>query len=72
VIGASTGWVGFETSAFGSNAGTIRVFFENLNRGKTASPGWYNSAAFEQEAHAAGLYAKVSTEMPFLMVSNKQ
>ena len=26
--------------------------------GKTASPGWYNSAAFENEANAAGLYAK--------------
>jgi trans-2-enoyl-CoA reductase len=39
-------------------------FFETSNRRKTASPGWYNSA-FEQEAHAAGLYAKVSTEMLF-------
>ncbi|MEO8255316.1 MAG: enoyl-ACP reductase FabV, partial [Flavobacterium sp.] len=26
--------------------------------GRTASPGWYNSAAFENEAHKAGLYAK--------------
>jgi len=26
--------------------------------GKTASPGWYNSAAFEKEAQKAGLYAK--------------
>jgi enoyl-[acyl-carrier protein] reductase/trans-2-enoyl-CoA reductase (NAD+) len=34
--------------------------FENLNRRKTASPGWYNSAAFEQEAHAAGLYKSVN------------
>lgn len=26
--------------------------------GKTASPGWYNSAAFQREAEQAGLYAK--------------
>ena len=61
VIGASTGF-GLSsriTSAFGSGAGTIGVFFEKPpSEGKTASPGWYNSAAFEQEAHKAGLYAK--------------
>jgi enoyl-[acyl-carrier protein] reductase/trans-2-enoyl-CoA reductase (NAD+) len=61
VIGASTGFglASRITSAFGSNAGTIGVFFEKPpSEGKTASPGWYNSAAFEKEAHAAGLYAK--------------
>ncbi|MDI6047134.1 enoyl-ACP reductase FabV [Flavobacterium yafengii] len=61
VIGASTGFglASRITSAFGSNAGTIGVFFEKPpTEGKTASPGWYNSAAFENEAHAAGLYAK--------------
>lgn len=61
VIGASTGF-GLSsriTSAFGSNASTIGVFFEKPPmEGKTASPGWYNSAAFEKEAQAAGLYAK--------------
>lgn len=61
VIGASTGF-GLSsriTSAFGSDASTIGVFFEKPPmEGKTASPGWYNSAAFEKEAHAAGLYAK--------------
>lgn len=61
VIGASTGF-GLSsriTSAFGSNASTIGVFFEKPPmEGKTASPGWYNSAAFEKEANAAGLYAK--------------
>jgi enoyl-[acyl-carrier protein] reductase/trans-2-enoyl-CoA reductase (NAD+) len=47
------------TSAFGCDAATIGVFFEKpASEGKTASPGWYNSAAFEQEAHKAGLYAK--------------
>lgn len=61
VIGASTGF-GLSsriTSAFGSGAATIGVFFEKPpTEGKTASPGWYNSAAFEKEAQAAGLYAK--------------
>src|SRR5690606_7242749 len=61
VIGASTGF-GLSSrivSAFGSDAATIGVFFEKgPQEGKTASPGWYNSAAFEKEAKAAGLYAK--------------
>jgi enoyl-[acyl-carrier protein] reductase/trans-2-enoyl-CoA reductase (NAD+) len=61
VIGASTGFglASRITSAFGSEAATIGVFFEKApSEGKTASPGWYNSAAFENEAHKAGLYAK--------------
>lgn len=61
VIGASTGFglASRITSAFGSGAATIGVFFEKpASEGKTASPGWYNSAAFEKEAHQAGLYAK--------------
>jgi len=61
VIGASTGFglASRITSAFGSDAATIGVFFEKApSEGKTASPGWYNSAAFEVEAHKAGLYAK--------------
>ena len=61
VIGASTGFglASRITSAFGSDAATIGVFFEKpAAEGKTASPGWYNSAAFEKEAHKAGLYAK--------------
>lgn len=61
VIGASTGF-GLSsriTSAFGSNASTIGVYFEKPPApGKTASAGWYNTAAFEAEAHKAGLYAK--------------
>jgi enoyl-[acyl-carrier protein] reductase / trans-2-enoyl-CoA reductase (NAD+) len=61
VIGASTGF-GLSSrivSAFGCNDATIGVFFEKPPMdGKTASPGWYNSAAFEKEAHQAGLYAK--------------
>lgn len=61
VIGASTGFglASRITSAFGSDAATIGVFFEKPPvAGKTASPGWYNSAAFENQAHKAGLYAK--------------
>lgn len=61
VIGASTGFglASRITSAFGSNASTLGVFFEKAPaEGKTASPGWYNSAAFEKEATKAGLYAK--------------
>jgi len=61
VIGASTGFglASRITSAFGSGAATIGVFFEKPPvEGKTASPGWYNSAALENEAHKAGLYAK--------------
>ena len=61
VIGASTGFglASRITSAFGCDAATIGVFFEKPpSEGKTASPGWYNSAAFENEANKAGLYAK--------------
>ncbi len=61
VIGASTGFglASRISSAFGCDAATIGVFFEKPpTEGKTASPGWYNSAAFEQEATKAGLYAK--------------
>lgn len=61
VIGASTGFglASRITSAFGSDAATIGVFYEKEpSEGKTASPGWYNSAAFEMEAQKAGLYAK--------------
>ncbi|MBX9808194.1 MAG: trans-2-enoyl-CoA reductase family protein, partial [Flavobacteriaceae bacterium] len=61
VIGASTGF-GLSsriTAAFGSDAATIGVFFEKPPlEGRPGSPGWYNSAAFETEAHNAGLYAK--------------
>ena len=61
VIGASTGF-GLSSriaAAFGSDAATIGVFFEKpASEGKMGTAGWYNSAAFETEAHKAGLYAK--------------
>ena len=61
VIGASTGFglASRIAAAFGSNAATIGVFFEKPPaEGKTATPGWYNSAAFQKHALEAGLYAK--------------
>ncbi len=61
VIGASTGFglASRITAAYGSNAATIGAFFEKPpSEGRTASPGWYNSAAFEAQAHKDGLYAK--------------
>jgi len=61
VIGSSTGYglASRIAAAFGSNAATIGVFFERAAEGeRTATAGWYNSAAFEREAAAAGLYAR--------------
>ena len=61
VIGASTGFgiASRISAAFGSGAATIGVFFEKpASEGKLGTAGWYNSAAFEKEAHSAGLYAK--------------
>ncbi len=46
-------------SAFGCGANTLGVSFEKLpTESKTATAGWYNNAAFEDAAEAAGLYAK--------------
>ncbi len=61
VIGASTGYglASRIVAAFGAKAQTIGVFFERAADDKrTASPGWYHTAAFEQTAHQTGLYAK--------------
>ncbi len=61
VVGASTGYglASRIAAAFGSGAATIGVFFERPGEpDRTATAGWYNSAAFETEAHAAGLYAR--------------
>jgi enoyl-[acyl-carrier protein] reductase/trans-2-enoyl-CoA reductase (NAD+) len=61
VIGASTGFglASRITSAFGSNASTIGVFFEKPpQEGKPGSPGWYNTVAFQDQAKKSGLYAK--------------
>jgi len=61
IIGASTGYglASRIATAFGAGANTIGVFYERPAAGsRTASPGWYNTAAFEREAASAGLYAK--------------
>lgn len=61
VIGASTGFgiASRIAAAYGSGAATIGVFFEKpASPGKLGTAGWYNSAAFEQQAHQDGLYAK--------------
>ncbi len=61
VIGASTGYglASRITAAFSGGAATIGVMFEKPSNGKkTASAGWYNTAAFEEFAAKEGLYAK--------------
>lgn len=61
VIGGSTGF-GLSSrivAAFGCGAATVGIFHgKEAAKGKTANAGWYNTAAFEKEATAAGLYAK--------------
>jgi enoyl-[acyl-carrier protein] reductase/trans-2-enoyl-CoA reductase (NAD+) len=61
VIGASTGYglAARISSAFGSGAATLGVFFERPGSDtKPGTAGWYNSAAFESLAKARGLYAR--------------
>lgn len=61
VIGSSTGYglASRISAAFSCGASTIGVMFERPQSGKrTATPGWYNTAAFEEYANADGLYAK--------------
>ena len=61
VIGSSAGFglASRIVSAFGSGAATYGVYFEKAaDDGRTATAGWYNTAAFEKAARAKGLYAK--------------
>jgi enoyl-[acyl-carrier protein] reductase/trans-2-enoyl-CoA reductase (NAD+) len=61
VIGASTGYglASRISSAFGCGAATIGIIYEKEASGsRTASAGWYNTAAFEKIAESEGLYAK--------------
>lgn len=61
VIGASTGYglASRITASFACGAKTLGVFFEKeATEKKTASAGWYNSAAFHKFADEAGIYAK--------------
>ncbi|GGF98796.1 enoyl-ACP reductase FabV [Paenibacillus aceti] len=58
VVGASTGYglASRIAAAFGAGANTIGVFFDKAAEGvRTATAGWYNSAAFEQAAQSQGL-----------------
>ncbi len=60
IIGASGGYglASRISAAFGYGAATVGVFFERPASGKrTASPGWYKTAAFTEAAKAEGLYA---------------
>lgn len=61
VIGSSTGY-GLATriaAAFGCGADTIGIAFEKpALDSRTATAGWYNTAAFEEIAQRDGLYAK--------------
>lgn len=61
VIGSSSGY-GMSSriaAAFGGDAATIGLFFEKPGTDKKpGTAGWYNSAAFDKYAKAAGLYSK--------------
>jgi len=61
VVGSSMGYglASRIAAAFGSGANTLGVAFDRAAAGtRTATAGWYNTAAFEDAAHKAGLYAK--------------
>lgn len=61
VIGASTGYglASRIAATFGAGAKTIGVFFEKeADDKRTATAGWYNTAAFEKIAHKEDFYAK--------------
>jgi enoyl-[acyl-carrier protein] reductase/trans-2-enoyl-CoA reductase (NAD+) len=61
VIGASTGYglASRITAAFGAGAKTLGVFFEKEGTEKrTGSAGWYNTAEFQAQADAAGVWSK--------------
>lgn len=61
VIGSSTGYglASRIVASFSFGADTLGVFFEKpASGGRTATAGWYNTAAFEKAAREAGYYAK--------------
>ena len=60
IVGASTGYglASRIAAAFGCGANTLGIYFERPSeRGRSATPGWYNSVALEKAAKADGLYA---------------
>lgn len=61
VLGASAGYglASRISAAFGCGAATLGVIFDKpASGGRTASAGWYNTAAFEEFSALEGLYAK--------------
>jgi enoyl-[acyl-carrier protein] reductase/trans-2-enoyl-CoA reductase (NAD+) len=61
IIGASQGFglAARIAATFGADADTIGLFFERpAADGRTATAGWYNTAAFEKAAREAGRFAK--------------
>lgn len=61
VLGASAGYglASRISAAFSCGAATLGVIFDKPASGsRTASAGWYNTAAFEELAQEEGLYAK--------------
>ncbi len=61
VLGSSMGYglASRITAAYSFNAATLGVIFDKPSNGsRTATAGWYNTAAFEEFAHADGLYAR--------------
>ncbi|MFA3791719.1 enoyl-ACP reductase FabV [Aliiglaciecola sp. SL4] len=61
VLGCSTGYglASRIVSTFGYGAKTLGVCFEKPpTERKTGTAGWYNTAAFHQQAKSAGIYAK--------------
>ena len=61
VVGASMGYglASRITAAYSFGAATLGIIFDKPASGsKTATSGWYNTAAFEEFAAADGLYAK--------------
>lgn len=61
VLGCSTGYglASRIVSTFGYGANTLGVCFEKPpSERKTATAGWYNTAAFHQQAKQAGIYAQ--------------
>ncbi|WP_298634286.1 enoyl-ACP reductase FabV [uncultured Umboniibacter sp.] len=61
VLGSSTGYgmASRISAAFGAGAKTMGVFFEKEpSEKRTATAGWYNTAAFHKVAEEEGLYAR--------------
>ena len=61
VIGCSMGYglASRIAAAYSCGADTLGIIFDKPAKGKrTATAGWYNTAAFEEIATADGLYAK--------------